>query len=112
MIALLPFQIEASTRIADRFEEYMRDPLTVTRTKTVPFYQNLSSITGSGKTLMLADAIEQIRTRLPLEPIVLWLSKGKVVVMQTLNNLAKGKYAPLIGGYDVRPLLDCRPAHV
>lgn len=109
---LLPFQLEASTQIADRFSEYMRDPLATKLTKILPFYQNLSSITGSGKTLILADAIEQIRTRLPLEPIVLWLSKGKVVVMQTLANLSSGKYSELIGGYEVKALLDCSQTDV
>lgn len=109
---LLPFQLEASSQIADRYSAYMEDPLTITRTRIVPFYQNLSSITGSGKTLILADAVEQIRSRLPSEPIVLWLSKGRVVVWQTLNNLANGKYADLVGGFDVKPLLDCKPADV
>lgn len=112
MMELLPFQLAASTQIADRFSEYMEDPLAITRTRIVPFYQNLSSITGSGKTLILADAVEQIRSRLPVEPIVLWLSKGRVVVWQTLNNLANGKYADLVGGFDVKPLLDCKPADV
>ena len=109
---LLPFQLAASTQIADRFHEYMEDPLTITRTRIVPFYQNLSSITGSGKTLILADAVEQIRSRLPIEPIVLWLSKGRVVVWQTFNNLASGKYTDLVGGFDVKPLLDCKPTDV
>ena len=109
---LLPFQIEASTQIAERFHEYMEDPLTITRTRIVPFYQNLSSITGSGKTLVLADAVEQIRSRLPIEPIVLWLSKGRVVVWQTFNNLANGKYSDLVGGFDVKPLLECKPSDV
>lgn len=81
-------------------------------TKIIPFYQNLAAITGSGKTLILADSIEQIRSRLPVEPIVLWLSKGKVVVWQTLTNLSTGKYADLLGGYKVKPLLDCSPADV
>jgi type III restriction enzyme len=109
---LLPFQVEASRQIADRFSQYMEEPLTITRTKIVPFYQNLSSITGSGKTLILADTIEQIRSRLPVEPIVLWLSKGKVVVWQTFNNLASGKYSDLVGGFEVKPLLDCKPSDV
>lgn len=109
---LLPFQVEASRQIADRFSQYMEEPLTITRTRIVPFYQNLSSITGSGKTLILADTIEQIRSRLPVEPIVLWLSKGKVVVWQTFNNLANGKYSDLVGGFDVKPLLDCKPTDV
>jgi type III restriction enzyme len=109
---LLPFQIEASTQIAERFHQYMEDPLLVKHGKIVPFYQNLSSITGSGKTLIVADAIEHIRSRLPIEPIVLWLSKGRVVVWQTFNNLANGKYSDLVGGFDVKPLLDCKPADV
>jgi len=56
---LLPFQAKASTQIADRFSQYMADPLTVRRAQLVPFYQNLSAITGSGKTLILADTIEE-----------------------------------------------------
>ena len=109
---LFPFQIEAATQIAERFQTYAQDPLTVTRTKTVPFYQNLSSITGSGKTVILADAIEQIRSRLPIEPIVLWLSKGRVVVWQTYANLSAGKYVDLLGGYQVKALLDCKATDV
>lgn len=109
---LFPFQIEAASQIANRFHSYVQDPLTVTRSRTVPFYQNLSSITGSGKTVILADAIEQIRSRLPIEPIVLWLSKGRVVVWQTYANLSAGKYADLLGGYQVKPLLDCKASDV
>lgn len=106
---LFRFQREASTQIAERFARYWHDPLPQTRTRNVPFYQNLASITGSGKTLILADAIQQIRTFLSVEPIVLWLSKGKVVVWQTYHNLAGGKYAGLLSGYAVKPLLDCSP---
>jgi len=101
---LLPFQINASTQIADRFISYMSEPLMVTKTRIVPFYQNLISITGSGKTAILADVIEQIRLRLPVEPVVLWLSKGKVVVWQTYSNLSIGKYSNLLYGYQVKPL--------
>lgn len=104
---LLPFQVEAATQIANRFAEYAMDPLAVTRTRVVPFYQNLASITGSGKTLILAETIEQMRARLPLEPIVLWLSKGRVVVWQTYANLSTGKYSDLVGGFDVKVLLEC-----
>jgi type III restriction enzyme len=111
-VDLLPFQLTASTQTAERFHDYMEDPLAVTRTRIVPYYQKLSSITGSGKTLILADVVEQIRSRLPVEPIVLWLSKGKVVVWQTFNNLANGKYSSLVGGFEVKPLLDCKPGDV
>lgn len=109
---LLPFQEQASKKITTRFREYMQDRLLVTLGKPVPFYQNLSSITGSGKTLILADIIEEIRSQLPVEPIVLWLSKGKVVVEQTYQNLSTGKYAALLGSYEVKPLLDCTQADV
>lgn len=109
---LLPFQIEASTQIAERYSKYSEDPLTITRTRIVPYYQNLSSITGSGKTLILADTIEQIRCYLPVEPIVLWLSKGRVVVWQTFSNLANGRYSGLVGSFDIKPLTECGPGDV
>lgn len=110
---LLPFQLKSSAEIADKFHFYMQDPLMVTMHRKVPFFQSLSSVTGSGKTLILADTVEQIRANLPIEPIVLWLSKGRVVVSQTLANLSTGgKYSELIDGYDVKTLLDCKPSDV
>jgi type III restriction enzyme len=112
MLSLFPFQINASESIAARFAEYSEEPLMVTRTKQVPFYQVLSSITGSGKTVILAHTIETISGQLPLAPIVLWLSKGKVVVEQTLANLASGKYTPLVASYKVKPLLECNAADI
>ncbi len=59
-----------------------------------------------------ADAIEQMRGRLPIEPIVLWLSKGRVVVWQTYANLSAGKYADLVERFEVKPLLECKPDDV
>lgn len=109
---LFPFQISASTQIAERFAAYAADPLMSTRTRTVPFYQSLNSLTGSGKTLILADTVSQIRGQLGVEPIVLWLSKGKVVVWQTLQNLASGKYANLVGSFTTKPLMDCKPRDI
>lgn len=109
---LLPFQLTASSTMAERFAAYAEEPLTITRTKTVPFYQNLSAITGSGKTLILCDAIAQIRSHLPVEPIILWLSKGKVVVWQTYTNLSSGKYADLVSGFTVKPLMECRQTDI
>lgn len=106
------FQSIASTCIADRFNEYMQDPLLVTRNQIVPFFQNLSAITGAGKTLILADAISQMRLRLPAEPIVLWLSKGKVVVSQTYSNLSIGKYSDNLPNFKVLPLLDCNTSFI
>lgn len=74
----------------------------------VPFYQNLSAITGAGKTLILADCIEQIRACSTTQPVVLWLSKGKVIVSQTLENFTSGKYVENIPDFLVKPLLECR----
>ena len=105
---LIDFQLNASEMIASRLAEYIKDPLIKTKNEIIPFYQNLSSITGSGKTLILADCIEQIRAFLSTQPVVLWLSKGRVVVSQTLENLSNGKYAENIPNYDVKPLLDCK----
>ena len=105
---LIKFQITASEMIATRLADYLKDPLMKTKEEIIPFYQNLSSITGSGKTLILADCVEQIRAHLTTQPIVLWLSKGKVVVSQTLENLSNGKYAENIPNFDVKPLLTCK----
>lgn len=112
MLELFPFQINASNAIATRFAEYADDPLMVTKLKQVPFYQVLSSITGSGKTVILAHAVEAISGQLAIAPIVLWISKGRVVVEQTLSNLTSGKYAPLVASYEVKPLLECTPADI
>jgi len=111
-VNLLPFQEAASTQIADRFSDYIVDPLMIDMKRRLPFFQMLVSITGSGKTLMLADAISQMRSRVPREPVVLWLSKGRVVVGQTYTNLTSGKYAENIPNFLVKPLLELAPAHV
>lgn len=109
---LFPFQITASTEIAEKYSKYAEAPLYITSKRRVPFYQNLSALTGSGKTLILADAISQIRSQIPVEPIVLWLSKGKVVVWQTYTNLSTGKYAELVSGFSVKPLMDCTQSDI
>jgi type III restriction enzyme len=109
---LYPFQSEVATYVAEKFGEYQTDPLLVTRDAIVPFFQNISAITGAGKTIILADIITQMRLRLSAEPVVLWISKGKVVVSQTYANLAVGKYADFIPNFTVLPLLDCKPIHI
>ncbi|CAA2100552.1 hypothetical protein MBUL_00729 [Methylobacterium bullatum] len=108
----LGFQQDASRQIARRFGEYVRDPLTISRTRTVPFFQLLVSITGSGKTLILADAVSQMQAYLPRQPVVLWLSKGRVVVWQTYANLAHGRYADNVPGFVTKPLLEVAPSDI
>lgn len=101
MIELKKFQGLASDQIADRFAKYYDEPPmrgTRKRPQVVPFYQSLASITASGKTVIVADAVSTISTLLPIAPVVMWLSKGKVVVDQTYTNLAAGgKYHHLLG---------------
>ena len=107
MIELKDFQRKASEEIAEKLNKYLENPLGGRNKNSIhPFYQNLSAITGAGKTVILADAAETIRAYLTTEPVVLWISKGKVVVSQTISNLSN-KYSNLIPNFEVMPLLDC-----
>jgi type III restriction enzyme len=54
---LFPFQEGAAAQIAERFSNYYVNPLMVDRVTPVPFFQTLVSITGSGKTVILADSV-------------------------------------------------------
>lgn len=107
MIELFGFQTTASREMAQRFREYRTKRLMKDEFTPLPFIQILSALTGSGKTAILADTVELMSANLPYLPIVLWVSKGKVVVEQTLHNLAGGKYASLVSNYTVKPLQDC-----
>src|SRR5690348_16528991 len=106
MIELHPFQKEASDTIADRFIRYNSDPIVIGQKqhlRCVPFFQALASVTASGKTVIMADAVGTIANFLPTPPVVLWLSKGKVVVDQTCANIMQGgNYYHLLGSADVR----------
>jgi type III restriction enzyme len=107
---LFPFQEGAAAQIAERFSNYYVNPLMVDRLTPVPFFQTLVSITGSGKTVILADSVAQMQAAMPRQPIVLWLSKGRVVVWQTYANLSSGKYADNLSGFTIKPLLELAPA--
>ena len=115
-IELFQFQQDAASQMADRFIEYMAEPIVMGRRasmREVPFYQALSSITGSGKTAVLAQAVSEIVALLEIPPVVLWLSKGKVVVQQSYANLADGgKYDHLLSDITVRLLSEYDPEDV
>lgn len=108
MIKLLPFQREASTQIVDRYLEYQGNEVSKgTRKKPeyVPFFQSLAALTGAGKTVILADAIAQMSDTTTISPVVLWLSRGRVVVAQSYANLQPGgKYNHILGNVNVRSL--------
>jgi type III restriction enzyme len=110
VIELFEFQQKAAAKMGERFASYIADPVragTQQHPRTVPFFQALASITASGKTVILADVVASISAVLPVPPVVLWLSKGRVVVDQTLANLLPGgKYHHLLGSAEVRPLAE------
>lgn len=108
MIELFEFQRQAADTIADRYADYWEDPAVTGRQRNLrplPFFQSLASITASGKTVILAAAVADIAMGLPVKPVVLWISRGKVVVEQSYVNLADGgKYHHLLGDANVYPL--------
>ncbi len=116
MIELFQFQQTASSQIAERFVAYMDDRVNAGSEKKplyVPFFQALSSLTASGKTVILADATAAVAAAMPVAPVVLWLSKGKVVVEQTYANLLPGgRYSHLLGDFDVKLLAELDPVDI
>jgi type III restriction enzyme len=108
LIELYEFQERAAEQIADRFRRYYEDPPmrgTKKNGRVVPFYQALSSITASGKTVILAEAVSAMATVVAVAPIIIWLSKGKVVVEQSYANLVEGgKYHHLLAPVQVSTL--------
>jgi type III restriction enzyme len=115
-LELFQFQQTAASQMADRFIDYHADPVTRGRRANqhdVPFYQALSAITGAGKTAILAQAVSEIAAMLEVPPVILWLSKGKVVVQQSYANLAEGgKYNHLLPDTTVRLLSEYDPEDV
>lgn len=116
MIKLFRFQREASTQISDRFIEYQgNEVLKGTRTtpEWVSFFQSLAALTGAGKTVILADAVSQMSAVTVSAPVILWLSRGRVVVAQTYANLQPGgKYNHILGNASVKLLSEYSPSDV
>lgn len=104
-IDLKTFQARAARQVVDRYVAFANhDERPGTRKRLNPYFQALSSITGSGKTPMLAQAVAELRLAMlgNCEPVVLWMSKARSVVAQTnLNFSSGGKYASLIDGFRV-----------
>ena len=110
MIELYKWQQTASDEMASRIVDYIENPVVRGRgssTRSVPFVQFLSSITASGKTVVLTDTLAQVATLTAVRPVVLWISRLTVVVEQTLANLEPGGlYNDLISRFQVRGLSD------
>lgn len=112
MIELFQFQQAAADNIAQRFHTFVHDPERPRQKGygVLPFYQTLQALTGAGKTPILAEAVAQMRQSQAIEPIVLWVSKAKVVVDQTFVNFSDGgKYHHLLENFYVSPLSNCDP---
>ncbi len=110
MIELFEFQRAAADSIVERYGDYWEDPAITGRRnslRAIPFFQSLASITASGKTVILAEAVAGIAGGLDVKPVVLWISRGKVVVEQSLTNLSGGgRYNHLLGDAQVKPLAE------
>lgn len=103
---LFKFQSDVAIQIRKRYLDYAKSPNRIGGVEQ-PFVQLLNSITGSGKTPMLAYTMLDIKQHSKQEPIILWVSKGKVVVEQTTANfLEGGKYRDNVKDFMVRRLSD------
>jgi hypothetical protein len=74
MLELFEFQEKAALKIVEKYEEYLRQSITIYRgnEKTpVPFIQILDALTGSGKTVILAKTIGEISKLSQKSPIIL-----------------------------------------
>jgi len=112
MIELKVFQSAAAKLMSDRFAFYANHPDRPSKgNRPRPYFQALSALTGAGKTPILADAVMRIRSHLGAEPIILWMSKARSVVGQTLTNFSGGgKYSHLVEGFRVMPIGNITPA--
>ncbi len=99
---LRSFQAAASRQIADRFELLRLDPNRplMSRSWDIPYFQALSALTGAGKTPMLAQAVSDMASGMERQPVVLWVSRLRAVVEQTLLSLLpSGRYGGLLSGW-------------
>lgn len=116
MIKLFQFQEVAAASVASKVSDYLDGPVQISARNTVhtvPFFHAISAVTGAGKTVILAEAVSQIADTMPVKPVIMWLSKGRVVVAQSYANLAPGgKYHHLLDNLSVQLLSDYSPEDV
>lgn len=97
MFKLYDYQIKAANELASRYNDYRRTNIQYDGQR-IPIILTLISITGSGKTPILADTLSRIKAYyVHNPPIFVWISYDKVVVDQTIKNLTEGKYKKLLG---------------
>jgi type III restriction enzyme len=87
------YQIRASQELTNRYIDYQNNSNKPKnkRGETIPIILTLASITGSGKTAILAKTINNIFDHyVKVKPIIFWLGYSKIIVEQTLNKLSDG----------------------
>jgi type III restriction enzyme len=119
VIDILGFQTEAINTISRRFQPYFSQPIRVGpegQEEAIPFYQDLAAMTGAGKTVILAGLVRRLHEWLSPQashPVILWLSRARVVVDQSFDNLSEGgRYNHLLGSCNVQALADYKLAEV
>ena len=87
MLELKVFQSDSAKTMAARYAFFANHPDRPRKgSKARPFFQALSALTGAGKTPILAQAVALMRGHFGTEPIVLWMSKAKSVVIADCGN--------------------------
>lgn len=114
-IRRLDFQEQAATQVGARYLRHVEETAAerhATGGRPLPFFQGFAAITLMGKTLVLGDAVNRVDEAMPLRPIVLWLSRGRVLAQSTYNTFQPGnRYATLLAdGVPVSLLADFSPA--
>lgn len=99
-LKLHQYQIKAAQELTNRYISYQNNPdkPRTEKGKIIPIILMLASVTGSGKTAILAQTVNNIFDHhIDVKPIVFWLGYSKVIVEQTLNKLSDvNRYKQLI----------------
>ncbi|CAG8660075.1 10912_t:CDS:2, partial [Racocetra persica] len=103
--------LSAADQLTEKYLDYRKNSLKI-KGQTIPFLKLLSSVTGSGKTAILAQTVSNLLTYYPeIQPLIFWLSCNKVVVQQTYHNL-KEKYKSLVPLAQVKSFLGISPSDI
>ena len=64
------YQRQAAKELTEKYLDYQQKPLKI-KSQTVPFLKLLSSVTGSGKTAILAQTVSNLLTYCPqVQPLI------------------------------------------
>ena len=110
VIRRLDFQERAVRQVAVRYVRHLREAAAggASVADGTPFFQAFAAVTLLGKTLVLGDSVTLIAAEMDVQPVVVWLSRGRVLAQTTFNSFQEGgRYDGLLaGGVPVRPLGD------